>query len=469
MRAIRLARDISVTEARKKILVVTHSWAMAERITGILESLAGGQVPDSISVLPLLYVLEAHAGAVGQVAQSVLGEDSADGQRRVLDLIERILGEPAIQPSVTMQDKMSADIVRALASSEGTYARNELVIDLYEEIVGVLSPQGILPDETDRVAEYLVSERDDTMPPFSTKADREFCLRVFSRLLEKLIDLESITTDQLVLDCIRVFETFSWNVRRETDGYDFILIDELQLFDTQERMAVSLLSRAKPGMVFLSVEDPSQGLFSVVNDRTKALKNKEQIYLHETHRFRTGLFEFINFVYAQFPLNATPLRVAKADARARKPRLVQIYEPEEVAALCVSRVREIAKSRDKDRRICIVCMSDIEEIIYSALRDDSAISVVRLQGFDDVEMLSYQRRAAVLSSWQFIGGTQFSDVVLVCNGLNKPISAHAKLREKTAIYLGASRASSALDIVCDARIPDVLQKAARERFLVKEK
>ncbi|WP_424681281.1 UvrD-helicase domain-containing protein [Frateuria sp. YIM B11624] len=466
MRAIRLSRDENVVGGRKKILIVTHSWAMAERIDGILLSLNDGRPLANISVLPLLYVLQYHAGNVGQGASAVLGEDSSDGQRRVIELLDRFIADVEPRLSSAAKSDMSPGIVRALNAPSGSHARNELVLDLYEEIIGVLSPQGVMPGDSDKVADYLSEARDQTMPPFVTRADREFCLRVFERFLEQLIDLGVITTDQLVLDSIRIFETFTWNVRRETDGYDFILVDELQLFDSQERLAVSLLSRAKPGMVFLSVEDPSQGLFSAVNARSEALKTQSSVYLSETHRFRAGLFELISFLYGRFPLNAAAIRVAKSEAKARKPRLVQLSSVDSVADYCVAKAQEVAASKERGRRLCVVCISETERQIFAAIKQ-AGIAAVRLTSFDDVELLTYQRRAAVVASWQFVGGTQFSDVVLVVSGLPRASSAYAQLRELTAIYLGASRASSALDIVCDSRIPDALQAAHKSKLLTK--
>lgn len=466
MRAMRLSREESVIGGRKKILIVTHSWAMTERIDGILLALNDGRSSQNISVLPLLYILQYHSGSVGQVANSVLGEDSADGQRRVIELLDRFLVDVESKVTASARAAMSPHVARALAAPQSSHVRNEFVLDLYEEIIGILSPQGILPNDSDRVAEYLSTDRDDTMPPFKTRSDRDLCLKVFERLMEQLVDLGVITTDQLVLDSIRVFETFTWNVKRETDGYDFILIDELQLFDAQERLAVSLLSRAKPGMVFLSVEDPSQGLFSAVNARSEALKTKDSIYLAETHRFRAGLFEFISYLYSKFPLNAMAIKVAKSDSKVRKPRLIQLSGVGAVVDYCVGRAKEVTIAKEKGRRICVVCVSGAEDAIYSGIRK-AGLPVIHLSSFDDVELLSYQRRAAVVSSWQFIGGTQFSDVVLVVSGLSRSSNAYAQLRELTAIYLGASRASSSLDVVCDTRVPDVLQAAHKARLLTK--
>ena len=46
-------------------------------------------------------------------------------------------------------------------------------------------------------------------------------------------------------------------------------------------------------------------------------------------------------------------------------------------------------------------------------------------------------------------------------------AADSREREMTAIYLGASRATSNLDIVCDMRTPDVLDSALKKKLLIK--
>lgn len=463
MRAIKLSRDPDTIDGRKKILVVTHSWAMAERIDGVLASLNGGYVPDNISVLPLLYALQYHSGSVSGASASVLGHDSSDGQRKFIELIDRNVDELASKLTANAKAGLSDGVLKALSSAQGVHARNEIVLDFYQEIVGILSPQGIVPDDSDKVSDYINSEREEGLPPFSSRGDREFCLKVYERLLSNLVDQGVITTDQLVLDSVRIFETFTWNVKREVDGYDYLLIDELQLFDAQERLAVSLLSRSKPGMIFLSVEDPAQGLFSAINSKSRVMGASNDVYLEQAHRFRSGLFEFISYLYGKFPLNATAIKVARPDSRKRMPRIVKCETRSSVIAYCKERVSEVVASTEKDRRICIVCVSAVEDEIYRELKS-SGEQVVRLSSFDDVEMLTYQRKSAVISSWQFVGGTQFSDVLLVVSGLQRPTNVYSKIKELTAIYLGASRASSALDVVCERRIPDIIQGAINAKL-----
>lgn len=50
MRALQISRDQNVISQGKRILVATHSWAMSERIDGVLNSLNGGLPPEGITV-----------------------------------------------------------------------------------------------------------------------------------------------------------------------------------------------------------------------------------------------------------------------------------------------------------------------------------------------------------------------------------------------------------------------------------
>ena len=80
MRAIQVSRDSNVRAQGKRLLVATHSWAMSERIDGVLSTLNSGLNPEGITVFPLLSLLELHAGHIGQKKTDVIGDDSTDGR-----------------------------------------------------------------------------------------------------------------------------------------------------------------------------------------------------------------------------------------------------------------------------------------------------------------------------------------------------------------------------------------------------
>ncbi len=296
MRAIQISRDQDVLAQGRRLLVATHSWAMAERTDGILKTLNGGSPADTITVFPLLSLLELHAGQIGRQRTNVIGDDSSEGRLKSIEII----GETISKLDLTNHPGVASWIGDAVSAARDSRQRLDLTLDLYDEISGVLTSSGVSSDDPESIEEYLATSREDWMPPFETIADRGLVIEVYRSFMQELVDRSAITTDQFVLDSIRVLETFTWRMRKETEGYDYILVDELQVFDPQERTALQLLGRSRRGVPFITAEDPAQGVFSSLNARRATVENVP-VYLEVVHRFNEQIFEFISFIYRAVP------------------------------------------------------------------------------------------------------------------------------------------------------------------------
>ena len=460
LRVVQISRDANVRSQGKKILVATHSWAMAERIDGILSILNGGVAPDHVTVFPLQSLLQMHAGHIGQQRTEIIGDDSTDGRIRAIEIIRGIVGTGKLK-----REGLSSWISEALNSSEGSRARLDLVFNLYEEISGVLSASSLALDDPDSIKTYLNGVREDWMPPFPTVADRGMVLNVYREFIRVLVDRASITTDQFVLDAIRVLETFTWRMRKETDGYDYIFVDELQLFDSQERSALELLGRSRKGVPFITAEDPSQGVFAGLHSKRGGVVD-ETVYLDTVHRFDKGIFDLINFIYQKFPLNTIPLKIDEGKAGSFDVPKLHLSESagkgvEEVVTLAGGFFDNISS----DARICIATLGDVDSDVCAAL-ESRKIGFTRLASFDDVEKLSYRRRSVIVAPWQYIGGTQFSHVIVAAINLAPAVTAFGKRHELTAIYLACSRATQSLDLVCSNYVPQVIRDAKESGLVV---
>lgn len=460
MRAIQISRDREVQAQGKRLLVATHSWAMSERIDGVISTLNGGIFPDAITVFPLLSLLELHAGHIGQRRINVIGDDSSEGRLKSIE----ILRETVSKLEITHHSGVSGWIRDALSASEDSRQRLDLTLNLYEELSGVLTASGVAPDDPESIQDYLASPREDWMPPFETIADRGFVIAVYRSFMEELVDRSAITTDQFILDSIRVLETFTWRMRKETEGYDYILVDELQVFDPQERTALQLLGRSRRGVPFITAEDPAQGVFSSLNAR-RAMIEKAPVYLEVVHRFNEQIFEFISFIYQQFPLNALPLRIHDTrGSGTQRPNMLSFESDDEAIIAACKLVAQINPSAGTSDRICVVTLGDVDQEV-SARLTELGLKTIRLESFDDVERLSYSRKSIVVSPWQFVGGTQFSHVVVLALGISAPTSQFGRLREMVSVYLSCSRATESLNIYCAGYVPLVLANAADEKLL----
>lgn len=462
LRAIQVIRDDEFERSGNKLLFVTHSWAMAERIDGILTTLNGGVFPLSITVFPLISLLQLHGGQISSQKIEVIGDDSSTGRTASLEIIKEALRSIGKDPK-----DVSKWISDALTAPNESRAKAELLFNLREEFTGVLAANALAFDDSESVSKYLTSEREEWMPPFLTRADRSFVVKVYRDFLQILVDRSSVTTDQFVLDTIRVLETFSWRMRKETDGYDQIFIDELQLFDSQERSALHLLGRSKIRIPFVTAEDPSQGIFSALH--SKSLRNgvDESVYLEAVHRFDPGIFDLIKFIYQKFPLNTIPLKIDndRADSN-RLPRLFACDGDDEAISRAVQIASELyeANTSDPKKRICLVTLADVDDRLIDQIAKKK-ISFVHLKGFDDVEQLAYSRRSVIVAPWEFIGGTQFSNVIVLAAGMNPSKTSFGKLRELTSVYLAASRSAESLDIVCGIYVPQIIIEAKSEGLI----
>lgn len=460
LRAIQISRDADIVAQGKRVLVATHSWAMSERIDGILAQLNAGISPEGVTVFPLLSLLELHAGHIGQRRTEIIGDDSTDGRVKSLEIISNVLNKI----DYSKFDDISPFLAEGLKSPNDSRSRIDLVINLYEEISGVLTASGVAPDDPNSIQEYISAKREDWMPPFVTQPDRVFAISVYKQFIQNLVDRAAITTDQFVLDSIRILETFTWRMRKETDGYDFIIVDELQLFDPQERSALELLGRSRKGVPFITAEDPSQGVFAALNVRRPSVDNVP-VYLDTVHRFNHEIFNFISFLYQKFPLNAVPLKIAEQREKGKSPPSLVMCASDDIALdRTVEIVRQLSDTAAASQRICVVTLGDVDRSLVAKL-EDSGLVVTRLESFDDVEQLAYRKKSIVVSPWQFIGGTQFSHVVVLAMKMNEQTSQFGRLREMVSVYLSCSRAADTLKIVCSTYVPPVLSEASDHGLL----
>lgn len=464
MRAIQVSRDHNVQAQGKRLLIATHSWAMSERIDGVLSTLNGGLNPDGITVYPLLSLLELHAGHIGQKKTDVIGDDSTDGRVKSIAIISDVLEDidPDKHPGVANWIKSG------LTASRDSRLRLELTINLYEELSGVLTASGVTPDDQESIQEYLGSQRDDWMPPFESVADKGFVIAIYKSFIQNLVDRAAITTDQFILDSIRVLETFTWRMRKETEGYDYVFVDELQLFDPQERSALELLGRSKKGIPFITAEDPAQGVFSALNSRRANVDNVP-VYLEIVHRFNRQIFEFISFVYQKFPLNALPLRIHDTRGAGKgRPAIHSCANEDAAITKAADIVQSIYQKAGTGDRICVATLGDVDADIAKNLTARK-LNLTRLESFDDVERLAYSKRSIVVAPWQFIGGTQFTHVVVLAMRLAQPNSQFDRLREMISVYLSCSRATETLDLICAGYVPAVIADAVEAGLLVENR
>lgn len=452
-----------------RVLFATHSWAMAERIDDTLTGLNAGQPVSSITVYPFLQILNEIVGGSILRGLRLLGDDSTDGRRLQISYLSESLSAVGITDRAILRAQGLSTIC-ANALEESGSDRAEVVENLYEEINGVLLAEGLIPGDRRKEEEYLSRIRADDLPPFPLRGDRAMVLLVYRDFLSRLREREFITTDQLVSDATKVLETFTWGVKRESEGFDLILIDELQLFDAQERFALALLASSPDETAFVTAEDPSQGLFSSISPAWQkdvpSRKARLQVELAAPLRFTPGILSFVYHLYLAFPLNAHALSIEALDSQEGRPHVVLEASVEGAVQRVCEFVKTVAAQLTATSRLAVISIDGSAASIASSLRMAGMSNTVEILSLDDVDKLSYVRRSVVVGEWQFLGGTQFTHVIVVGVHGVAGKSTFMRVRELTALYVACSRAAQWLCLVLAGDAHPQVSQAIEDGLLV---
>ncbi len=468
LRAIQEIRSAAHSGRSIRVLFATHSWAMAERIDDTLVFLNSGQPVPAITVYPLLQILNDLVGGSMLKGLRVLGDDSTEGRRLQIAYLSESLQAVSPMDRAVLDTQGLSQLTLAALDGDAS-SQSELLEYLYEEINGVLLADGLIPGDRRKEEEYLSRPRSDDLPPFPTRGDRGLVLLIYKDFLSRLREREFITTDQLVSDATKVLETFAWGVKRESEGFDLILIDELQLFDAQERFAVALLASSFDSTAFITAEDPSQGLYSAIlpgwQKDVPSRNERRSIELSAPVRFTPGILAFIYRLYLAFPLNAQGINVEEVESHEGRPRLIREVSSEAAEERVCSIVRDTVSSMDSDSRAAVISLDGNASKIANRMRASGVQNVVEVLSLDDVDKLSYSRRSVVVGEWQFLGGTQFSHVIVVASHGSRANSTFARVRELTALYVAASRAARWLCLIIGGDVHPEVQNAVDEGVL----
>ena len=454
----------------RRVLFATHSWAMAERIDDALISLNGGAQVDEVTVMPLVNILRDIMGESHLNEVTLLGDDSEAGRRMQFELLTSLIESfPKGDRAVLEGEGLSEHIRKALDPIEKKTDKADLVENLYYELNCFLLPKGLIPGDKSKERDYLNQSRTGDLPPFPSRGDRMFVLHMYRGFLAHLAERNCITIEQFVSDALRMLETFSWRLRRETEGYDRIFVDELQYFDAQERLVLSLLASAPDSATIITAEDPTQGLFSTISEHWRGgvstrTENK-YISLDGMHRFTPAIMAFVKHLYMQFPLNAQPIQSGEeAHNIDNIPEVVAYASRDEGIDAVKQLIQTTYNSLGSEERLAVIGIDTECKEIADALRA-LGINSMYIESLEDTERLQHARRSVVVGDWRFLGGTQFTHVIVLSSNLNPAGGGFVRIRRLNALYVASSRASQRLVLVVMGNTPQEVADALEKGLL----
>lgn len=462
-----------------RILFTCHSWAVAIQVNDFLSNIdiSFGTKVDSY---PLLALAQEQTSDE-QLKILTLGDDSYTGKIEQIKLLNRIIQDFKKSSDWNILKNSCSD--RFIKNIESiSDSNNNYTWDIMIEISCTLCANGIMDDMLG-FEKYNKIERHSWMLPLENECERKVVYIIYSQLLSYLDTNNIQTTDMIFNDYLNYLSGFSWNKKRKTSGYDYIFIDEMQLFNYQEKSVLNYLTRnTKDYPKIIMAMDPKQsvdmiysdfGVNSVFVGEQSLPDSDNKICLDEAFRYTRQVLKFlkhIDFCYPEMGFgdnwNNNIKNIESKQADGEKPQLYLVNSNQEIKTAL-----KIAKENVSNKRIAILTLQDSLFIqLQNELNDDRQFKII--DAMSKSHALKYVKQNIYISKPSYVIGLQFDIVILIgCYSIydkNASNTSFYRRRFLSDLYLGASRTKVGLYLIGNKDapfIPDVIQKAVDNKII----
>lgn len=484
LKAVREATKGSPGGQPPRVLVVTHSWALATQIADNMDRLGLGRLSNP-EVFPLLEIARNLAPQLGASTPAVtlVGEDSLSGKQAQLDQIVEVLTEFTDGDWITYRAGVSDDLQGRLSSSDAD-VRLGLAWDLLIEFGSVIGAAGIFPG-AGALRRYQMLPRAGWMLPLEREKDRDVVFALYARYMSSLEEHSLVTSDQVLADFLGFLASHSWNRARKTLGYDLVFVDEFHLFSPLERRVLHFLSRnvADYPHVFMALDprqSPSESFIGVVADETRPdpqgaadeeLGDVTSFELTSVHRFTPQILDLVKHVHHDFPTldlgSEWSIDFGKVESAKEGGPIPRVIVSGTATAEDGDIVRAVHDLYPLGR-IALAIVDPRQWGRFSGLAaqigKSPKFNVSAVSGRADIDGVGYRRHGLVVASAEYLAGLQFESVLIA--GIpalaSGAVATHENTRFLSLLYLALSRAEREVRVFVnndDGGMPEVLARA----------
>jgi superfamily I DNA/RNA helicase len=324
-----------------------------------------------------------------------------------------------------------------------------------------------------------------------TQNERSVVFDVFVEYNRQMFEeYEVLDSDDIALSVLGHFRTPLWEMKRKRSGYDFLLVDEAQLFNENERLLFHLLTKGDKSYLPIALAlDEAQELRGAISAGFGRLgiENISNQMLNTVHRSTKEILSLAFFVIqrttdlftTEFPdFTSGTLSLASSDhPLASKPKVINQGETANLPKALLRVIRELR--RINTRQIAIIVHADkywneIEEFFMKGNRELN-VHIQLKRG----ETIERNHPIIVIARPETVGGQEYDAVI--CVGLEKGIlppnvgphsglSATLEQQAYREMYLSFTRARYQLIIMIskDAQLSPVLGNAVRAGYISQE-
>lgn len=457
-----------------RCLFLTHSQSTVETITQAISSMDHEgilvQWPSSILKVCTLQELANEAMKYDLHGLEPLSSDGLEGRLLQVEAIEGQIEHIQKSDWITCKEDCSESFQAAMQTMRGTAEFRAFAIEVMNEFACVLEADGVR-QSAERRERYVSEPRKPWMMHLPNAEDRRVVLMIYDRFRSFLRSMGVIGTDQMISDYLGYLDSNRWDNIRLRAGFDTVFVDELHLFNRQERMTLHNLMRndSKPPVVVMaydskqSVRDTFYGLSETKNGTTvfardMRLGNTERFELTEGFRYTPEIARVLEWIDQTFPaagiseeLGSDWKTISLGDKKEKgdHPTLVRAQRSLDIFKCVFPRAHKAALSLQKGRQVAVLCASEALFKRYAEAGEYRELFLA-ITDREQVSGLRHAGKRFVFSMPEFVAGIQFDTVFLIeANDgevENGPYSTGALRRFVSQIYLGASRAERVLEI-----------------------
>ncbi|UXY12213.1 UvrD-helicase domain-containing protein [Kosakonia sp. ML.JS2a] len=419
--ALKKAESAHERNEECKIMYIVHSDAMKSKVLQRFQLLAG-EKSDLLSNIKISTLSEYCREKLQLSVDSILDRDADDAKLFQLQQIK----EGLIQEKKNHLDKIShSELLKSVF--ENTDLGEIFAKLLLSEISISIKGHGLEQDKR----RYVESERNlSRLHGVLSKEEREFIFTIFEWYHREVFENYGVLDpDDLALSLYGSIRTPVWRLRRKSEGFDYIFVDEAQLFNENERRLFSLLSndskahvpialaldeaqsfygQSNAGLATLGIKDiSSQNLDSIRRSTLEIAKLAFFIIQRSTNLFSSDFPDFTSIESFNCPVKS--MRFGKPSIEKESP------ESKNFGRFILKRVRDFRS--ENIRQIAVIChtesfWSTIESELFQA---DLPFQVLRERG----EKIKSEQPIVVLCRPAQVGGQEFDAVIVV--GLEKGV------------------------------------------------
>jgi hypothetical protein len=463
-----------------KVLYLVHNSEMSNSVWNKFETLGAedfliGDLPQKLEIKTLF---EHCCTELDMDESSIIDKDAYQTkifQRQVvLECIGDVFSTKEIKPS-------KSDLFSKVS-------QNPELLEIFSDLIANEIGVGIKGrDLTTDKKKYINSERPLTrLHGVLSKFEREIVFEIFEKYREQIFEIfGQLDSDDIAISFLSHLRTPLWEMKRKKLGYDYIFVDETQLFNQNERQLFKFLHKKSVSFVPIVIAlDQAQELrgSSSAGFGLLGIEDLKNQTLPEVHRCTPAILKLAFFTISRttdlfgpdFPdfTKSTSTVISENHPLSRPPRIVIRDESTSISRTILKELRELRKNNIRQIGVIIHADRYWNEIVEFLNKQDLPVIVGLKRG----EYIDPERPIVYLSKPESIGGQEFDAVICVGleHGIVPPIvNGHAGLSETLEqqslreMYLAFTRAKYQLAIINakHSSPSNIIQQAINNRLI----